>query len=168
MCIAHPQIACNCEQVRLPILGSNDAWCIMKNRFKLVHGAPKAVEPSKVPPIPKSILSAPVRRGGKHVKWGTVRCTGRVDSEIVNPLPDLSSRKGVHRMPTPAPKPKRSPCAALPACAVQRHPSRILPVTRSKSYNAYSPSNRVKPDSLFTQQYKNKLNSSTHARHVRN
>ena len=167
MCIAHPIIDCNCEQVRLPTLGAHDAWGVMKNRFKLVHGALKAVEPCKIPPIPKSILSAPLRQGGKHVKW-VVGYTGRVDGEGINPVLDRRSRKGVHRMPTPAPKPKRSPCAALPAYAVQMHPSRILPVTRSKSYNAYYPSNRVKPDPLFTQHYKNKLNSSTHTRHVRN
>ena len=162
MCIAHPQIVCKCEQVRLPTMGSTDAWRVMQHRFKLVHGT---VETSKVPTILKSVLSAPVRQGGKNVNWAT-GCTGRV--EVINPVPDRRSKKGVHRMPTPAPKPKRSPCAALPACAVQRHPSRILPVTRSMSYDAYSPSNRVKPDPLFTQHYKNKLNSSTHARHVRN
>ena len=166
MCIAH-QIACNCEQVRLPILGANDAWCVMKNRFKQVHGAPKAVEPCKVHPIPKPILSVPVRQGGKHVKW-VVGYTRRVDGEIINPVLDRRSRKGVHRMPTPAPKAKPAPFAALPTCAVQRHTSRILPVTRSKSCNAYSPFNIVTANPLFTQQYKNKLNSSTHARHVRN
>ena len=166
MCIAH-QIACNCEQVCLPTLGAHDAWCVMKNRFKLVHGAPKAVEPCKVPPIPKSILSAPVRQGCKHVKW-VIGYTGRVDGGGINPVLDLRSKKGVHRTPTPAPTPKRAPCAALPACAVQRHTSIRLPVTRNQSCNAYSPSNRVKPDQLFIQHYKNKSNSSTHARHVRN
>jgi len=159
MCIAHPQIVCKCEQVRLPILGANDAWCIMKNRFKLVHGAPKVVEPSKVPPILKSILPPPTRQRVKHVNWAT-GCTVRV--EVINPSPDLRSRNCVHRTPTPAPKPKRSPFTALPTCAVRRHTSRLLPVTRNQSY---TPSN---PVTVFTQHYKNKSNSSTHARHVRN
>jgi len=144
MCIAH-HTACNCEQVRLPTLGAHDAWRVMQHRFKLVHGAPTVVETCQVPPTPKSI-------------------------EVVNTVPGRRSRKSVPWIPTLVPKSKRPPFARIPppACAVQRHPSRILPVTRSKSYNAYSPSNRVKPDPLFTQHYKNKLNSSTHTRHVRN
>ena len=167
MCIAHPQIVCKCEQVRLPILGSNDAWCIMKNRFKLVHGAPKAVEPSKVPPILKSILPAPTRKGGNHVNWAT-ECTGRVYGAAINPLPDRRSMRGIHRTPTPAPKPKRSPFTALPTCAVQRHTSKRLPVTRNQSCNEYTSFNTVTSNQLFIQHYKNKSNYSTHARHVRN
>ena len=162
MCIAHPQIACNCEQVRLPILGSNDAWCIMKNRFKLVHGAPKAVELSKVPPILKSILPAPVRQGCKHVNWAA-GCTGRV--EVINPLPDRRSMRGVHRTPTPAPKAKRSPFNALPACAVPRHTSKRLPVTRNQSCNAYTPFRIQRDPSFQPSTIKTHVNCSLHARH---
>ena len=99
MCIAH-QIACNCEQVRLPTLGSHDTWRVMRNRFKLAHANQTertverilAPEPIVKPPVRRvskytkwePIVIPPVRRVSKHIKWEPIvkPPVGRVSKHI--------------------------------------------------------------------------------------
>ena len=162
MCIAH-HFACKCEQVCLPTLGSQDAWYVMRNRFKIVHGIPAVVDTCKVPPIPKPRLSTPA----KHVKW-VIGYTTRVNREVEKPTPVRKQRKVVHSMPTPPMYEQRNalPRIPTPAHAMKRHTSNRLPVTRSASCDVYSPFNRIHADPLFLpKSIKTRGTCLPHARH---
>ena len=106
MCIAH-QIACNCEQVRLPTLGSADVWRVMRNRFKLAHANQTERTVERIL-APEPIVKPPVRRVSKHIKWGPVETipmhkpqncirwitsrTVRVDGDVKKAKPVLKQR----------------------------------------------------------------------------
>ena len=80
MCLAH-FIACECEQVRLPLHNCEVAWRIMGNRFKFANYKPRVSDKVTLPPVAVSHVPI-VAKYAKFLAPSTVPIVTRVKPPV--------------------------------------------------------------------------------------